>query len=163
MHRYPCEMESCSNQVPIRSRIKQGEHKGKKVCPHCYNRLRPIKKQTQKNKIKRKDERSNFPAYYQYHIPRVSKCENCDKPILKPNVSNVCHIIPKGKFKSVGSILDNYLYMCLSCHSKYDSSWVKAMSMSVWPLAVKRFKKFEKFIVEKSLILNHFKDESSEV
>lgn len=158
MPKYPCEMEGCTNMVPIRSRIKQGEHKGKKVCPRCYARLKPITKRTPKNVAKRKEDRQGFPVYYQYHIPKVSQCENCGKAIHSPNISNICHIIPKGKFKSVGSYLDNCLYMCLSCHSEYDSSWTKAMSMQVWPLAVKRFKKFEKFIKEKSLILNHFRD-----
>ena len=156
MRSYPCEMEGCSNVVSLRSRIKHGGYKGKKVCPHCYAKLNPISKKTPKNTVKRKDERKDFPLYYQYHIPRVTKCENCEAVIFSPNTSNICHIIPKGKFKSVGSHLDNYLYMCLSCHSEYDGSWSKAMAMKIWPLAIKRFSKFEKFIQEKSLTLNHF-------
>lgn len=56
------------------------------------------------------------------------------------------HVLPKKKefgFPSVASNPINRLFLgsgC-GCHNKYDSSWEKAATMKVWPLAVEIFKK----------------------
>lgn len=158
-------MEGCDRKVPLRSRIKEGEHKGKKVCPSCYRRVKGAIGTTKKAIQKRKEERKDLPVYFQYHVPKAKKCENCGRQILEPGVKNIAHILPKSKFKSINSNLDNAMYLCTvfdggGCHEEYDSSWSAAKSMVVWELAVSRFQKFERFIKEKSLILNHFRDAS---
>lgn len=56
------------------------------------------------------------------------------------------HVLPKRKeygFPSVAANLINRLFLGTGCgcHNKYDSSWEKAATMKVWPLAVEIFKK----------------------
>lgn len=56
------------------------------------------------------------------------------------------HVLPKRKeygFPSVSSNPINKLILADSCghHSMYDSSWEKAATMKVWPLAIEIFKK----------------------
>lgn len=162
---YPCEMEGCDRQVPLRSRVKSGEHTGKKICPSCYAKYSGSIKTTAKAITKRKEERKDLPIYFEYHISRIKRCENCGNYIPNPGVKNVAHILPKSIFKSVNSHLDNVLYLCTifdgdnACHETFDKSWESAKSMPVWDLAISRYLKFRQFVTEKSFILNHFKND----
>lgn len=56
------------------------------------------------------------------------------------------HVLPKRKeygFPSVAANPINRLFLADSCghHTMYDSSWEKAATMKVWPMAVEIFKK----------------------
>jgi len=69
----------------------------------------------------------------------------------------VAHIVPKRKEYGIPSVAThplNYLILfpayskICACHDIYDSSWLTAIKMPVFPLAKERFKLFEKNIAE---------------
>jgi len=60
----------------------------------------------------------------------------------------ICHIIPKGKYPSIGTHLHNFFLACLDYHSKFDSSWDKAVTMPVFAIAKTKFKLFKSCITE---------------
>lgn len=100
-----------------------------------------------------KDKLANHP----------NSCENCGKKFPRTlSIMNIAHILPKNRFKSVMTHPDNCMHLCNKCHHDFDSSWGKAMTMKVWDLAVKRFKKFEHLIKEKSFVLLNFKKYAKE-
>lgn len=144
MKLYKCDR--CGREVQIRSTLKGGD----KVCPLCYSKEKPLKGGF------RKEKRDDLKVYFEYHIPRACKCENCGKGITSPASTNVAHILPKSFFKSVRSNLKNFMYLCGDCHQMYDYSWAKAKTMKVWALACERFEQFKDEIKEKSINLLNF-------
>jgi hypothetical protein len=52
------------------------------------------------------------------------------------------HVLPKSLFPSIATHPMNWLLLSprTGAHSKYDSDWVSAQLMKVWPIAVERFK-----------------------
>ena len=48
-----------------------------------------------------------------------TRCENCNIK-LYPSVISIAHILPKRRHAEVMDKLENYLYLCGSCHGKYD-------------------------------------------
>lgn len=122
---------------------------------------------TQKAKDKRKKERECLSSFFNYHLPKISVCENCNLVIRDVGHKNVAHILPKSKLGGFPEVMcnkDNAMYLCTDldrqdgkgCHEKYDSGWESAKSLQVWDIAVKRFKKFEKHITTKSTTLLNF-------
>lgn len=115
-----------------------------------------LKKYTQKNLEKRKEERKDFPDFFQKHIEaaRGKYCEECgDK--LKGNVTEIAHILPKQTFKSISTNDKNVLYLCglyskNNCHSNMDNySNEKFKEMLVYPKISCIFEELEKEITEK--------------
>jgi len=86
-------------------------------------------------------------------------CQNCKKKIPNPSKVNIAHILPKGIFKSVSTVLNNSLYLCGDCHNKFDSSWSNARQMFCWALALKRYSLFKNEVTEKHIILTYFEQE----
>ena len=162
MKQYLCEMEGCGRYTPFRSTLKGGEYIGLKVCNiHYAMHSKGLSKEK-----KKRPERQCLGAFFQKHIEKVNKCENCGFIIPNPASKNVAHILPKSLFKSVMCNDDNVMYLCSDldrmegkgCHDVFDSSWEKAKGMTIFPTAVERFKKFEHSIEEKSLTLLIFKN-----
>lgn len=93
-------------------------------------------------------------------------CMNCGMEatwLLQPEYEKIwracqAHILPKRKtqFPSIATHPSNHLvlfpvwggHLC-GCHDEYDSGWYNATTMRVWPIAVERFKQFEKSIAPK--------------
>lgn len=103
--------------------------------------------------------------YYEYHLPKVVRCENCGRPINDVGHKNIAHILPKSQFKSVSTNIDNSLYLCTSldgpvkgCHEIYDTGFETAKRMTVWSIAKERFNKFKHLITEKSITLLTFEN-----
>lgn len=106
--------------------------------------------------------RSNKDELYKWfnHHNTYNKwvCENCGINLypLSVHSASCCqaHILPKNHFKSVQSVLDNHLtlgdslYHPCNCHDEFDSSWEKAQTMKVWPVALERFQKFMHLIAK---------------
>lgn len=95
-----------------------------------------MKKRTEKSYEKRKEERKDFPAFYQKHIEFIKKnrviCEECGIKLLG-DVSEVAHILSKGVYKSISTEDDNVVYLCgwkqNNCHDKFDSGRVAEMKI----------------------------------
>lgn len=89
-----------------------------------------MKKYSKKGLEKRKEERKDYADFYQSHIKLIRenkiKCEECGCNLIG-DVSEVCHILNKSRFKSVATDDLNILYLCCrnsqnNCHSKLDNS-----------------------------------------
>lgn len=96
-----------------------------------------------------------FDFQIKYELDNGScKCMNCDAPIRHQLLSKdtwvrrgtIAHILPKSKFPEIATNLHNYMTLCLSCHSMYDSSWSNAEKMKVFSIAKTRFKLFRNLI-----------------
>ena len=86
-------------------------------------------KRTQKSIDKRKEERACLPEFFKRHINIIKTqnkhCEECGLK-LKGCVSEVAHILPKQKYKSIMCNDLNVLYLCgmysnSQCHSNFDN------------------------------------------
>lgn len=119
---YPCK--ECGTKVPIRS---------KGLCGFCRNQQRisngslTIKKYSIKpisDKKKSSKDKDCLDAFFSYHINKLERVpfsvESGDY-ISSPSRANVCHLIDKGRHKSVQCLLENAIYLTLEEHSRFDS------------------------------------------
>ncbi len=154
---YVCEIPTCDRKTPLRSTIRlNGEFKGLKVCPGCKQRYdkKPPKKMAVKN-------RESYSDFFDDMIKILAKnpiCENCGSNIsyyFMPH-SNIAHILPKQKYKSVATNKNNVLFLCAgksgsesnNCHHKFDSDISGRSGMPVWNKSVKRFILFKDEVTE---------------
>lgn len=166
MKKYNCEL--CGTEVIIRTKIKnrESEHYGKKCCSLCASKETPketkiykIPKQTKENKKLKEEKKSLMDPYYEYHIniikSRGERCCNCGIKLIGIR-DEVAHVLPKRKYKSVRNNLDNGFYMCsrfgINCHGKWDANENnpdELIKFRAFPVAVNRFMKIEKFVLER--------------
>lgn len=117
-----------------------------------------MKKYSKKGLEKRKEERKDFPEFFQKHINIIKEnklcCEECGAR-LKGDASEIAHILPKTTFKSVSTHDLNVLYLCgmwsnSQCHSNYDNyPAAKVKEMKIFPKVVEIFKILEEEVIEK--------------
>lgn len=115
-----------------------------------------IRKYSKKGLEKRKEERKDFPEFFQKHIviAKSKYCEECGYK-LTGNVSEIAHVLPKSYFKSVSTEDSNILYLCgmyskNNCHSNYDNFPAeKVKEMNIYPKVQEVFKQLEEKITEK--------------
>lgn len=115
-----------------------------------------IRKYSKKGLEKRKEERKDFPEFFQKHIgiAKTKYCEECGEK-LKGNASEIAHVLPKSYFKSVATEDSNILYLCgifskNNCHSNYDNFPAeKVKQMNIYPKVQEVFKQLEQNITEK--------------
>jgi hypothetical protein len=166
---YHCEIPTCGRPVQIRSTIKSGEYKGKKVCGSCKQKFdgktviqKPIKKFTKKNVEKRKEERKGLPEFFQTAISLLKLnpyCQNCGCKInvhLFPQ-NNIAHVLKKEKYKSVMANAFNYVFLCdskdnnvdhSSCHYDFDNRVTERPLMPVFETVLARYEMFRDKVVE---------------
>lgn len=93
-------------------------------CSNINNSLKNsksyIKPITDKKKKEKQAQRERRDIYFEHHIKRCIGSEESLKPIANPNRSNICHIFDKGRHPSLEDNLDNYLYLSLKEHEKFD-------------------------------------------
>lgn len=149
---YQCQIPNCSNKVKIRSTIKNNdsEYYGLKACPRCTSKYNKKQKseQTRRTEAKRREERKDFPEFFQRHIEiaRNKHCAECGTK-LTGHVSEIAHLISKtsvGGNPELATEDSNVVYLCgmysdKQCHSKYDSSLESRENMKVFTLALERF------------------------
>lgn len=167
-------MPDCTNKVAIRSTIKTGDHKGKKVCTSCKSStdgsslssgtaLRPF---TQKSRDKRKEERARLPEFFENAIKTADRspyCDNCGR-VLNLNYNphwNIAHILPKQRYKSVMTHPFNWISLCTTkedgdCHYKFDNNINDIPKMPCFEKAKRRFKTFRSEVLEKGKIFTIF-------
>lgn len=85
-------------------------------------------------------------------------CAECGCTIYNPTRANIAHVLPKSIFKSVATNKHNFIYLCLSDHADFDSSYSKATKMKCWPLALEKYKLFKDEILEYHKFLNYFNE-----
>jgi hypothetical protein len=117
-------------------------------------RSKPLQRKIQ---LKRKNcSNNNTPTgdYYQQGISMSTwRCEECGEYIPHSSfwqqIAAQCHILPKEIFQSIAKLIQNRLHLCLRCHNDFDSSWEKASSMKVFPLAIERLKTISTLLSER--------------
>jgi hypothetical protein len=117
-----------------------------------------MKKYSKKGLEKKKDERKDYAEFYQKHIKIIKqnkvKCEECGCNLVG-DVSEVCHILNKSRFKSIATEDLNILYLCCrgsdkNCHSKLDNSKTEEVKfMKIYPKIQERFNKLKETLQEK--------------
>lgn len=117
-----------------------------------------MRKYSKKGLEKRKEERKDYAEFYQKHIKIIKenkiKCEECGCNLMG-DVSEVCHILNKSRFKSIATDDLNILYLCCrgsdkNCHSKLDNSSIEDVKlMQIYPTLKDRVKLLEEKIQEK--------------
>lgn len=166
---YYCEIPTCGRPAQIRSTIKSGEHKGKKVCSGCKQRFdgkvmaqKPIKKFTQKNIERRRSERKGLSEFFNLLISVlkvVPRCQNCGCEIkhwLHP-VNNVAHLLSKSHYKSVMANPNNFVFLCdskdnpdtgKSCHYDFDNKINERPLMPIFDVVLTKYQMFREEVVE---------------
>jgi hypothetical protein len=142
----PCE--NCGKEVPLRSTIRGGPHKGKKCCGWC------------KAKLDKKDTKEK-QGFYEKAIEESRKqpyCENCGCKVDLGYMgsSNIAHIVSKGRYKSVAYEPLNFVLLCAgknsaehnNCHHKFDNDILGRKNMKVFLVAKQRFDRFRDKIKE---------------
>jgi DNA-directed RNA polymerase subunit RPC12/RpoP len=138
MKLYKCDV--CGRSVPLRSRIKSGEHKNDKVCSNCYNQiLRPLQRAKAGNqravlKATRKKPDSCLKEYFEYHVDNAKMSEESNLA-LSESKAHICHIFPKRNHKSVSCNLNNAVYLTIDEHTVLD----KLLDSHDWSELEKQF------------------------
>lgn len=117
-----------------------------------------MKKYSSKALERRKEERKDFPEFFQKHIQNIRDnnlcCEECGAR-LKGDVSEIAHILPKSTFKSIATNDKNVIYLCgmwseKQCHTNYDNLPAdKLRKMKIFPHIVDTFNLLQEEITEK--------------
>lgn len=135
-----------------------------KRCWYHYQRVHSKVSNTNNTKLVKSANGEKEPAtptrtplvlWYEEKMQNsVRCCENCGKPLY--DLSQVdwhgsqAHLLPKSLFPSVATHPDNHAVLgrwC--CHGRYDSNWMTASRMSVWPEAVRRLRRVIPLLAEK--------------
>jgi len=115
-----------------------------------------MKRYSKKALDKRKEERKDFPEFFQKHIEiaKTKYCEECGNK-LKGDVSEIAHVLPKSYFKSINTNDLNIIYLCgqysaSQCHTNFDSwSIDKVKEMKIYPKIKEIFAEIKDQITEK--------------
>lgn len=153
MKQYKCQYPNCDNMSTIRSKIKNkdSEYYGLYVCNHHVSQLRPrkVSEKTQRTQKARKEQRSDYPEFYQRHIIQAegSRCLECQRRLYGNSSMNIVHIIMKSTNPELATIDDNIIYLCQDCHYTFDSSLERRSQMNCFNITVDRYKLI-KYIVK---------------
>ena len=168
---YDCQIPGCDRKVQIRSKIKSGEFKGKYACGICKQKIdgKNIKQKTKKTTLKRKKEREGLPEFFESAICELRTkpyCENCGAKIkfwIHP-VNNIAHILSKRKYKSVMAEPLNRIFLCSdkdganNCHERFDNNVSDRPQMSVFQIALDKYKKFSHKCLENGIERSIFEE-----
>lgn len=133
----PCER--CGRMVTIRS---------KGLCPACRAKELPPKERAA-IRVKAKPKGKGIAVFFGAHVARLSMTRRSATGayIPCPGVSNICHLYPKRKYKSVAEDNDNIIYLTADEHTRFDYL-LDTMDFSrlldefgnVWLLAARRMR-----------------------
>lgn len=130
----------------------------KGMCSMHYWASKKNSKKSLVNQNLNQEDKQELQIWFSYHINNSGfTCENCSEPLFYPNntiaFSCQAHILPKAIFTSVRSNLNNHLLLgglsqnC-TCHGQFDTNWMNAEKMPVFPIALERFHLFKKEIAK---------------
>lgn len=108
---YKCK--ECGREVAILS---------KGLCPGCRSKQLP-KKAAKPIRMKSKKKEVSYTSFYEKCLEELHTRKFSDysgKPIVCPTVCNVCHILPKRKYKSVAEDRANIFFLTDEEHTEYD-------------------------------------------
>ena len=116
-----------------------------------------MKRYSKKGLEKRKAERGCLSEFFIRHVNKIKTeklhCANCGE-ILRGDVSEVAHRLPKSTFKSIQCDDDNVVYLggrfsnC-GCHSLYDGKNEQLQSLNIFLAEKEIIKKLLEKVTEK--------------
>lgn len=114
-------------------------------------------------KDKPRSKKTDINAWFLDRAKEMTgKCINCGGNSCARSGSfwkwSIAHILPKNIFESCSTHPDNWLELCIECHTFFDRSLSVAHTMKCWPIAVKKFKAFEASITERHKHLELFRE-----
>jgi hypothetical protein len=92
----------------------------KKRCKSCASIDYKIPKISVKKQKEKKVQSDIRDVYFTYHTEKCRKSEESGSFIYEPSRCNICHILPKRTYKSIQGHLDNYVYLTLDEHTRFD-------------------------------------------
>jgi len=133
-------------------------HFSRKRCKQCAQKSYGKPKQiTKKTSAKKKERSKDRDVYFEYHIGRCIHSEETGLPIYNPGRESICHLIDKGRHKSLQANLDNYIYLTLQEHTTLDNRLFKnefekleTELPNAWKIACERYKKLIPLCTEKT-------------
>lgn len=135
-------------------------------CEFCARKSYGRPKQVSEKHVKAKKEKSDARnVYFDTLIALCKVSEESGKPIYSPNRSNVCHIFPKRIYNSVATHLDNYVYLTLEEHTRFDylldTLNFEALELEfpkAWKIVISRVKKLVPHISENGKLKLKFEE-----
>lgn len=114
---------------------------------------------TKERAVKRYWESKKDEAQDKWYTERrkemTGKCINCGSSTHPDNEKywkwSIAHILPKSLFPSIAKDKDNWMELCIDCHTKYDSNWMTASGMKVWSCAIKKMNSFVSKLTKEEL------------
>ncbi len=104
-----------------------------------------ITKQTDKNKLHRKSQSAIRNSYFEFHIDLCKVSEESGVSITAPTRANICHLFDKSRHPSLQGCLDNYVYLTLDEHTRFDKllydhefKKLEVEYPNIWPEVVNR-------------------------
>lgn len=146
--------------IPVKKKIcklcnKEEYIFSKGRCKMCASKDYKIPKISPKKQKEKKEQSNIRDVYFTYHIEKCRKSEESGVPIYEPNRTNICHILPKRTYKSVQAHFDNYIYLTLDEHTRFDKlldemdfDKLKKEFPSAIIILYLRFKKLIPFVTE---------------
>lgn len=154
--KYKCEYPDCETMCNIRSRVKDKSsvYYGLSVCNHHAVLLRPQKKTSEKTlrtQNARKEQRKDYPEFYQSQIQEAQgkSCLECGKT-LQGSSTEIAHIIMKSKNPELSVLNDNIIYLCESCHGKFDQNMEVRSCMKCFNQSIDQYKLIQNKVLRHS-------------
>lgn len=127
-------------------------------CKLCSQKAYKKPKQVSEKKKSAKEKQTNRRnKYFDYHIERCTHCEESGVSISEPNRSNILHLFAKSNHPSVEDNLDNYAYMTVKSHTKFDNLLFKHRFEELekefpnsWKIIIERMKKLLPVVQEQT-------------
>lgn len=165
-----CDYEECQWEGFMRTKCKNENSKyyKKYLCPYHAKQEQGRKVKTnQRNRTEQLqlEKSEKRKVYFDYHIDRCFKSEESGKIITEPSRLNICHILPKSYFPSVGEHLYNFMYLDGEEHTEIDNlifknKWeeVEEKFPNVWEKIVKRLRVIVPEVTENHNMLRKLKE-----
>ena len=116
-----------------------------------------MKRYSKKGLEKRKAERECLSEFFIRHVNKIKTeklhCANCGE-ILRGDVSEVAHRLPKSTFKSIQCDDDNVVYLggrfsSCGCHNLYDGTNEQLQSLNIFSAEKEIVKELLEKVTEK--------------
>ena len=137
----------------------------KKRCKSCaqksYNQ--PKRAPIKRTYVKKERDRE-LDNYFIFHIAKCNKSEESGE-YISATKANICHLLPKRKYKSVKSDFRNFVYLTLEQHSRFDYlldtlqfDKLESEFPNAWPIVCRRVRKILPSVTEQGKLKQKFEE-----
>lgn len=170
MDKLGCEYDGCNWEGTMRTRCKNAKsvYFKKALCP-THSRKEAAKKtktkQVTRTESKAKELAERRQVFFDYHISICNSSDESGYPIDSPTRLNICHILPKSYFPSVGEELNNCVYLTGDEHTELDNlifknKWkeVQEKFPNTWEVIKVRLQEVIPKVTENHIMMRTLKD-----